>query len=379
MTVLNPFPNGATGADVRDTINNLFAGRPGFNLSREFAPRLSAAMAQCDAGVLPSRYFIGIIGDSTTAPYRASSDLKANGYFQRGLTKLQQHSPIDENGMFGMQGATLASISNWDPTITVGAGITIATDESLGGMGFTMTNATGPLTKTLKACDSIEIDLIAGSGGGTVSYQIDGGAATNIVGPTSNFQRTTISVALGAHTVAINQVSGGATVVGISGRNTTVPRLMLGNWARGGASTTSWTTINSVGPNRSPINAAYLMTPVAVVINLGINDSTTALIPVATFQANLQTLIDKYKVDSDVILMVPFPSDLTTYTTQLDYYAAIRAMAAAQGLPLIDLPAIMGAYASANTRGLYSDNRHPSPGGQAYVASAVSEAFRLLR
>jgi hypothetical protein len=359
-------------------------GIGGLNLRASKVPRLANALAQCEMGITPARTLLAFLGDSTTVPYRSSSDKKVLGWLSRLIAKLQQHSPFDENSFFGQQAAgAITNTTNFDPRIVPGAGVAIGAEPSMGGGGFDLAAATGPLTFTPTVpFDQFDLVLVAGGAGGTVGVSIDGGAVQNIVGPTSNLQKTTIDVSLGSpalHSIAITKVSGSPCVQAISCRDTTKPRVMIGNMARAGASSVSWTYVNSIGPKRSPMNAVYEMAPLAVVLNIGVNDWSTAATPLATYIANMQTLIDKFKADSDVILMVPFPSDATAYPTQATFVAALRQLAVTNNLPLIDLGYAMTSWEVSNPLGRYADGRHLAALGHAFVVPFLNQCFWMLR
>lgn len=181
---------------------------------------------------------------------------------------------------------------------------------------------------------------------------------------------------LGIEAINITKVSGSPGVAAISCFNSAAPKVMIANMAKAGSSSRDWVYDPSGSGNRKPYLTAYAMRPVAVIINLGVNDWSVG-VPVAEFKSNLQTIITQFKGASqpvDVILQIPFPSQLSLYPTQGQYVQAIRDLAISNDLPLIDYGRLLVAWDFSNPYGRYVDARHPTP-APGYSMTASSWPF----
>jgi lysophospholipase L1-like esterase len=158
-------------------------------------------------------------------------------------------------------------------------------------------------------------------------------------------------------------------------RNSAAPKVMLANMAKAGSSSVDWAATTN---NRSPLSALAAIKPVAAFVNLGINDWSLG-VPVATFRANMQAIINTLLPTTDVILSIPFPSSLSAYPTQGQYVQVIRDLALANNLPLIDFGRLFVSWEIGNPLGRYIDNRHPTPQrGYGMTAKFVARSLRSL-
>ncbi|WP_343612683.1 SGNH/GDSL hydrolase family protein [Novosphingobium sp.] len=286
---------------------------------------------------------------------------------------------IDENGWYGNQisTSTVSDLPAYDPRITLGAGIGFGGDYSIGGYPVALDSATGPLTFTPgKAYDTLDLILsCGGTAGSSVGVQFGSGSVTTVPCNTSNYTLTTLTKTLGTEPVVVTKVAGAPRVQGMTLRNSTAPKVMLANMAKAGSASTDWAATTN---NRSPLSVLNAMRPVAVFINLGINDWSLG-VPVATFRANMVSIITTLQPNSDIILGIPFPSNLSAYPTQGQYVQVIRDLASQYNLPLIDFTRPFVSYEVSQPLGRYVDNRHPAPVlGYGMTAKFMARRLREL-
>lgn len=353
----------------------------GTRIDPTLAPRLANALIDADNGVALDRKLFAFLGDSTMAGTRGAGDLRTNAWPTKLLPLMQAYAAVEENGFYGNNISTtvLSDVPVYDPRMSIGAGIAFTTGETCpGGNGYAMGAATGTLQfAPTKPYDTVDVVLQAGSAGGTVGVQFgSGGAVTQLVGLSSGMKSFTLTKPLGSEPVIFSQITGNQAVDSCTCSNSAAPRVMLANMAKAGWSSRDW--VGVAGSNRTPLLTASNMRPVAVFINLGINDYSNG-ISVAEFTSNMQTIINQLKTGSDVILGIPFPSNITAYPTQGLYVQAIRDLAAANNLPLVDFARLFVSWEVSNALGRYIDNRHPAaPRGYSMAAKFMARSLRSL-
>lgn len=340
------------------TATNSFGGS---TMDPTKVPRLVNALINAENGVMPSQPIFAMLSDSTGAGTRGTGDLKTNSYPSKMLPLLSPYMAIDENGWYGNQisTSTVSDLPAYDPRLTLGAGVGFGGDYSIGGYPLSLDSATGAITFTPnKAYDTLDLILSGGgTAGSTVGVQFGSGSVTNQLLNTSNFTLVTMTKALGSEPVNITKVAGAPRVQGMTLRNSTAPKVMFANMAKAGSSSVDWAATTN---NRSPLSVLTGIRPVAVYINLGINDWSLG-VSVATFKANMISIITTLQPNSDIILGIPFPSNLSAYPTQGQYVQVIRDLAAQYNLPLIDFGRLFVSWEIGNPLGRYVDNRHPAP------------------
>jgi len=104
--------------------------------------------------------------------------------------------------------------------------------------------------------------------------------------------------------------------------------------------------------------------PDLTIIDLTINDSNSGT-ALATYQANLQTIITAAKVSGDVLLMVGPPSNTVQATNgTLDtYIAVLNTLGSNNRCSLVDLKAQWVSYANIQATFPYLDTLHPMTAG----------------
>lgn len=136
--------------------------------------------------------------------------------------------------------------------------------------------------------------------GGTFSWKVDAGAATNVStngGSTVDGKLTRIALGGGAHTLTLAWVSGTLNIDGVIEYNgDSAAGLQVHDCGHYGWQTSSWLGV-------SPWNAIAALNPALVIITLGVNDQFLNVVP-ATYGANLASIISNIRG----ALSAPFPS-----------------------------------------------------------------------
>ena len=135
--------------------------------------------------------------------------------------------------------------------------------------------------------------------------------------------------------------------------------------------------------------------PDVVVILFGTNDmrvdSPKVYVPAAQYRKNLRAMVDACaELGARVVLCTPPPIEADTYFTRhkkedfdkhgglekllQDYHAAAQAVAARQGLPIVDLYTVL----RREPEWLSKDGVHPSPQGNSILAKHIAEAVTPL-
>jgi lysophospholipase L1-like esterase len=314
-----------------------------------------------------------LIGDSTVLGFGSSpttNQMRYSGPSKMIAGLLNQAGIVATNngwaGDGGFRGAASES-SQYDSRITVGAGWSTGGVKFLGGNSFTATSATSNLAYApLENVDTFVVTYFKFSGGGSFSYNVDGGSnTTQSVNAANAIGTLTISVpsGLGLHTLNLNWVSGQVYILGIDAYDSSKNRISVINAGWGSSQTPDWTGVISVS-GTSPYQLGQDLT----IICLGINDCNVGT-SVSVFQANLQQIITAAQAAGDVAIMTFTQSDpaypgLAPAATQDAFNQAIRGLAVANDIPLVDVYARWQSFAVSNAVGLYYDHIHPN--GQGY-------------
>lgn len=320
------------------------------------------------------------IGDSTTFGVGAGTQngLKAKSYPTRLAEILAGAGlPTTKNGQLGTGNYNSGTYPTYNPMVVYGAGWS-AGSFSIGGNYFANSTTTNALAFTPDIqVDTFVLFYVRNSGLGTFSWAVDAGTATQINTNQTAYgvQRLVIPAgALGAHTLNLARVSGNCVIVGAYGYNSAVSAVDVLNAGWGGSTSVDWTDASS--PIRARPN---LGVPGAdlIIINLGINDYTPSYGPtsVATYKANISTLIDEQKSSSDILLIAPIPSDAARQAldVQAQYIQALYEVATEKGIPLVDMVQRWGSYADSSFYYYPTDIVHGNDLGYADEAQAIAE------
>jgi hypothetical protein len=107
------------------------------------------------------------------------------------------------------------------------------------------------------------------------------------------------------------------------------------------------------------------------------NDAVNA-IDLATYEANLNLIVDRFQATGDVVLMTEMPTGSVSDPTWATYTQSCFAVADGQDVPLVHLSQRFGTYADAFAAGLMTaDTLHGTPAGYGVTASAVKELLTI--
>jgi len=226
---------------------------------------------------------------------------------------------------------------------------------------------------------TIEIYWRRAAGGGTFSWAIDGGAATNVsTNGTAGLQKTTISgLTLGSHTVALASVSGDVRIYGFDGFDSSKVGLKFINSANNGGVLSDYTAnTNDYDPRRVITDLA----PSATIIGIGANHWNASL-SLATFQADLQTLITHCQAFGPVMLISDPGTDPVasgygvSLVTQKTYVDAMAALAISNDCVMFDVWTLFGGLTNTFGARYLADGIHPSQMGHGYYTSLPARAL----
>ena len=245
-----------------------------------------------------------------------------------------------------------------------------------GGSFYTASSTTGNLATTpLGVVDTFVIGYAKLSGGGSFSYNIDGGSNTTV--STNNGSNaagfTTVTASSpGNHTLNINWVSGTVYVGLVYAYNSANKNVIFLNGGWGGSTTcNNWD--NSATSPYGPIGMMAAISPAVTMIDLGIND--WGVNTVASVKTCLQDIITKSA--GNVILVTPFPSatSVATVSVQQQYINMYYQLADANNIPLIDQYNMFVSNANAVTYGFDYDTKHPNGVGYADESRLLATAL----
>lgn len=351
--------------------------------------KLRAGMAKVRARTDNCR--ILCVGDSTTYGYYGDATrLHMNGLTAQAA-KMAGRLGTDINGnsivggwqnIVGSGGLTTANLITNDTRFAVNTTDWTNALSAIGGTAYRSTSGGNSFSFTPNvSVDVFDVWYIQNSTAGSMSLDIDGGTASvfscnNAV--TSLVKRTINASSIGTHTLNIKWSSGQfVAVVAIEARNRAQYEVSFLNAGWPGSTAVSWATGAAAWQS---VQAPSYMLPDGIVLSLGINDWGTST-GVSAYTTALQTLITAYRAVSDVILITPYPSAITSgisLATQQTYVDAMKELAISNNLPLIDLFGIWQSYEVQNSLGYYFNAQHPTGLGFNDAASLLLAAIREL-
>lgn len=363
----------------------LFGGRsPIFNYRASQLSVWQTAAAAVRAGSANAK--ILCIGDSITLGYRSngtgSGDMKSASFPAKIAQKLTARGLVAQsNSYMGVGDSSPASGDSiqFDPRIVKGSSWSHSV-KSLGGSMLKANTTTNALSFTpTNSVDKFDVYFFQTGGLGTFSYDVDGGSATNqsANNGTAKINKVTVSTTLGAHTLNLKYVSGGDVyIAGIDAYDSSTKVVSVINSGWVGSATTQWC------PNSNEYDACKALVwvdPDLTIINLGVNDWIALSVPLATFITQYQTIITAAKTAGSVILVTPIPSEPSSGAApetaiQRTYSEAVKALAIANDLPVVDINGYWQSYSGALNRGyMYgqTDRYHPGPGGLTNIADQI--------
>ncbi len=332
----------------------------GFALNGSSNLALKAMVARVAGGTGRGRFVVK--GDSTSAgagggtsadtlnltdarPHRTSAVL-AGLLSASGL-------PALDNGVVGDNGMTDAT--GFDPFAydnrlsTVAPAWPVVNSAALAGSGFWAVNTGALRFRPVTAVDTFEIVFytlaatctITVDGAAPAAIGVSGGASVsgNVVtvpGTTSGFCKAVVTAA--SPGVRRLEIAGGAAagaVRSILAYASGTPAIDIVNHAGNGATSSDQAAANPVQGWSNRESLAYDQ-PDLTIINLGLNDVATQ-VPVATYAANLGSLIDTARASGDVLLVFPHPAGGAFAVGATAYRDAAATVAASRGAAFLSL------------------------------------------
>jgi lysophospholipase L1-like esterase len=270
-----------------------------------------------------------------------------------------------------------ASFFSVDTRFSAGAGWVVAQIDNPWSRGiFGNSTTTNNLSFTpVGSVDTFRIWYITNSGSArSFNWSIDAGATTNV---DCNVASSLVYVdvpagSAGTHTLNIARVAGPIYICAIQAYNSLIKCVEVLNMGRSGGRASNATSSNA--KPEDALNALPLFAPDLTVINLTINEWLNAG-TVDAWKIHMQQIIDVAKTTGDVILMAGVPSKINqaALAYQSSFAAAAGELAAANGLPFLDVFGRFGSQESISS--LYTDNIHPNGAG---YADMISPLYNLI-
>ena len=292
------------------------------------------------------------------------------------LSSAANSQPVSANSIMCDQNVSAAAegYAAYDTRVTLGANwSTNAGGNCAGGNLFQYTlGAVNNLTFTpVAAFDTITLYYYTQTGAGTATINVDGGASLGTInfGAANNtIASSTYSVTNATHTVNIVPSNNASfNVAGIVTSLSTKPAIDIIQAATSGAGM-AYYTHNTYGSEGLLLEAT--LAPDLTILMLSGNDST-AQTPVATYTASAQTVIINAKLSGDVLLIAGPPNN--SGFTFAPYVAALRSLAVANNVPMLDLTTRWTSWTVTNPVMPYYDTYHPGKLGYSDIALAVAE------
>ena len=248
------------------------------------------------------------------------------------------------------------------------------------GRGRMGTGSATMLFSPSQTIDTFRVWYRKGTGGGTVTWSVDSGASTGSFSCSGATALAYVDIpcgSTGVHTLLITSPAATtyAFINGVEAMTGAAGGVKVSRIGYNGGKTTE-AVAGGAAADGSLACFAHTA-PDLTIIALGTNDygGQTA---VATFQANLTSLVTN-ALTTGSCLLVAEPSQSSALTIpQSDYVAAIKAVGAANGVPVLDLTDRWGTYTQANAAGFMQDGTHPNATGSYDLASAVFAAIQRI-
>lgn len=356
-----------------DPLKEAFAAVRALNVGIDTMGKWRSKIAAVRAGTGQAKLLC--VGDSTTIGYQATV---AQSYPSKLVAALADYIPA-------AKGLAIPVTDASDPRWETASWVMVTSFGWGDGRAYVADNNTkGTLAFTPGIeCDTFDVYLFGSGGYGTVSVNIDGGAATTLNTATlaGTPGKVTVTAAPGSsHVVNITNTSAAApvAVLGVDAYLSTTPKVRVGNAGKSGSTTAQWGDAQGVtsGSGSSACIRAYA--PDLTLVMLGINDSIAGVTE-ATWTANITKTINAGKASGSVILMSTVPSGPSVTTAgQIAYRNASLALAKTLGVGYIDVYARFGSYATAQPFGFYADETHPNAVGYSDMAHGIAAALKAI-
>lgn len=217
---------------------------------------------------------------------------------------------------------------------------------------------------------------------GLLTFKIDGSAPSSGVATfntntgVDGLQKITIGAAsVGTHALTILQDSRAGyqtDLIGLDCYTSTTKKILVEQMGWSGSKTPDWVANSAL--TYSPLSMIAAVAPDLTIINLTINDLISGT-SVATWAANMQTIITTAKASGDVIIRIgnPTTSPETNHPGLAEtYVTAAIALASANSCLLMDTRARWVSASNASTIGyLGADGVHPTAVGYCDISQFV--------
>lgn len=311
----------------------------------------------------------GSFGLTGARPFGMPQQL-ANALSSMGL-------PASADSWFGSHGlSSIALITGYDTRLTFGAGWSLSTQNSLGGVALENVSGTDLMTLApVGPFGTVNIYYACETGYGDFDILIDGvkAGATVAMAGSGVLGTATRTVTHGVHTISLQRTGTGGRlqVLGIDPYRTDISVVSILDTPWSGSRTNSWMETSKFYSNGS-ILQTYIK-PDLTITNLGINDRSTSN-SAATYSSNIGTILDRDLLGpSSCLLCNPTDTDSDPGSLKAPYLAALQAQSLAKSVPLFDLTDWIGSYASQTAD--YYDGLHPKKDIYGAVAAGYATAM----
>jgi lysophospholipase L1-like esterase len=191
------------------------------------------------------------------------------------------------------------------------------------------------------------------------------------------------------NTLTVNTITGfEAVILGVEPVLTTTPTLRVGNAGSIGTTAGSWANGTSGNGGATALQCIAAYAPNVTIIGLGLNDINVLNTPVATYEANLLTVINVCKLTGDVVLWNGPPANpavnpFASASAQTAFWNTNASFCANNDLGFLDAYTAWGTaseFTKLNTDGYYADGAiHPSQNvGHADLGRILAQGLLLL-
>lgn len=284
----------ANGLGQRPSTPSTAPGYAGAQLNQALTPWLAGLSNR-----LSARCNVVCLGDSITEGVHASGP-PSTGFENRWLARLtdllRSRYPTQgvTGGGRGFIGATSTGETTfaWPATIT---GSPAAGSTSGPKASFVQLNAAGQAITFRLNGDSADIMWTQTPYGGTFSWSVDGGPASQVStngSSTVDGRLTRVGLgAVGPHTLLLSWVSGKANIDGvIEYAGDAGSGICVHDAGHYGWQTATWASALNGGTAAGPAAGIAALAPAAVIITLGANDQYAG-VPPAAFQSRIQAIV----------------------------------------------------------------------------------------
>lgn len=339
---------------------------------------------------------VAIVGDSTTAGLFAqgvgqgytNAKVLAPGAQLAAMLKAAG-TPAHNESFFGTNNTQAVAYAVYNPAVNLLTGSFTQTTSPptfcgnlFRGVAVGNTMSWTPLI----AFDSIDVYYAQAGSAGSFTVNVDGGATLATVNANNANQiyvkQAITGVALGTHTINLAvSVGTSSFILGMAVRNSTSQSVEV--YTLGNSGTTVSNLLRPSGGVTGYLTPAGLQVlgPDMTFINLTINDINNQVTTVAQYSIDLQTIISAALATGDCCLVIGNPGNVAGWTNGIvapQYQNAVYALAASNGIPVVDITQRWVSYAVTNPVMPYGDagagSIHPTAIGYADIASA----YRLL-